>query len=161
MQYYGDSGRSLKATPFDIMNWQRMIMHKPDGKGSKSYASRDVPASDVDDANRDPIYVAAKRQRLNVSGDSIITKQLIIAARKVHFKRNVGAWDALQTNIASQFKDVFHEGVEIGGRRQYLAVVAAKGDLEWSHRLVTLISFSSLKGPVNSVLPYTLYILSI
>ena len=149
---HGDSGRTLKKSPFEVVSWQVVFGSKrksscDDGEGPARKKTRTRPGmfertalkrklEECGDDDQPAKYLrAALEQKANVTNNSFLTRQLVFAVRKSTLKNKDRALhELLHDVVAKDLTDLFHDGVTVDSQHVRLATVASKGDWEWHTR---------------------------
>ena len=135
---YGDSGRTLKQTPLDLMNWQSVYGQKRKARQEHEYNKRrKLNGSDQLPPTAHNMLEIAKQQSVNVRGNSFLTRYLIFVLRKGESKKRPGLFAEILETLADELNILFHEGIEVKGQRIYVGTLRTKGDCEWQGRIGT------------------------
>ena len=147
---HGDEGRGLKKGKCMVMSYQSPLgsARKPASRNacscSSALASRpDLPQFGVGD-DPDPYSMSAKvrktlkAQTTNYCGHTYLSRWLLFSLGSWIYLKHPEVLDTLVSRVAADMKDLFENGVLVGGRRIYAACIGVKGDLDW-HRQVYLL----------------------
>lgn len=117
---FGDEGRWLKKTGVMCVTLQGLI-----GRGSNHYFSKGQKAD-------------KKRQLLNLSGSSFLSRLLLAAMPKKFYEKRPAVYRELFSAIVDDLVQLQDDGFEWNGRTWHIQVLGLKGDLPYLTKTASL-----------------------
>ena len=135
---HGDEGRGKKKTGYLVFSFESPFgstERKVKKCNCAAYLSSrpDLPAYGVCNTTLIPAHLLAACRNMftNYRGHSFLTRHLLFGLGKTTYKSNPHIVAKLLEEMADGFRELFEEGVVIGHRKIFVAVVAVKGDADF------------------------------
>ena len=135
---HGDEGRSIKKTAYLVLSFESPIgcqdrRLKPCQCVAELAKLPGVPEYGEASPLPDGVEGPSNEMFTNYTGHSYLTRHLLFGLGGWIFKKNPHVVQTLLGVMADNLQKLFHQGLEIDGKRYFVAVAGIKGDMDF-HR---------------------------
>ena len=139
---HGDEGRGKRRSSTTVVFCEAVL----GVKGKVNKCSCHPTHLDSYQEPDDELHRLAKALQCNLKGHSFLQHFPLFVIPGIHAKQYKDITLSMLELIADDLKDLYENGMDIGGDKFHVAIVASKGDLKWHSKICRFYPWIRTKG---------------